>query len=138
MERAGRTRLRHDGREIQDVRAPAKLYDDDRSPCVDALVTVTAGRPLADKELPETIRLRDGSLGANDLVDFRTERVGTMHVSRPRAAHVCGPDGTPTADPDDVPSPSRSAEPDPYAPSALPTEDLEDLEDLPVPSLSIG
>ncbi|WP_371582700.1 hypothetical protein [Streptomyces sp. NBC_01314] len=44
----------------------------------------------------------------------------------------------PTADPDDVPSPTAEPEPDPYAPSALPTEDLEDLEDLPVPSLSIG
>ncbi|KFF99468.1 hypothetical protein IQ62_18815 [Streptomyces scabiei] len=49
------------------------------------------------------------------------------------AAHVCGPDGTPTADPDDLPSPT--AEPDPYALSALPTEDLEDL---PVPGLGIG
>lgn len=51
-----------------------------------------------------------------------------MHVSRREAAHVCGGDGTPTADRADIPSPT--AEPDPYVPSALPTEDLEDLEDL--------
>ena len=135
MERAGQTRIRHDGREIQDIKAPAKLYDD-RSPCVGALVTVTAGEPLAEKELPRTIQLRDGSLGENDLVDFRTERVATLHVSRPEAAHVCGPDGTPTADPDDVPSPTSEPEPDPYAlsaPFALP-EDLRTWRICPCPA----
>lgn len=138
MERAQQTRLRHDGRKLQEVAAPKKLYADDRSVCVGALATVTVGKPLTEKELPETIQLRDGSLGEIDDVDFRTERVATNQLTRPEAAHVCGPDGTPTADPDDVPSPTAEPEPDPYAPTPLPTDFVEDLEDLFVPSPSFG
>ncbi|MFM9700424.1 hypothetical protein [Streptomyces europaeiscabiei] len=99
--------------------------------------TKAESTPTASKAAPVPSRTPlcpTGSAGCeNDLVDFRTERVATMHVSRPEAAHVCGPDGTPTADRDDLPSPT--AEPDPYAPSTLPTEDLEDL---PAPGLRIG
>ncbi|BBC30080.1 hypothetical protein SGFS_013740 [Streptomyces graminofaciens] len=136
MERAKRTRLRTDGSGEQQVTAPKKLYADDRSVCVGALVTVTAGKPLSEKELPESIKLSDAAYGNNDTVEFRTERVAVYELTRPKAAHVCNPEGKPTADPDKVPAPTAEPEPtsDPYGYDPLPLPTLDPA----TPTMSFG
>ncbi|GAA3770981.1 hypothetical protein GCM10023083_05120 [Streptomyces phyllanthi] len=121
-----RRELRVDAATDKAVALPPGLYAEDRSPCVGALVTITIGKRLKDKELPKEIGVTGSVYGDTEEVDFRTKRVADYELSPPKAPRVCSPEGEPTADPNVTP-----------VPGALPTDiapslDLEDL--MPDPS----
>ncbi|WP_307782038.1 hypothetical protein [Streptomyces sp. MBT65] len=106
IRRVKRVELHVDARVDRKVAPPASLYATDRSPCVGALVSITVGKPLASKELPEEVDVGGGedAWGRAD-VNFRSKRVADYDLSEPSAPQVCSPDGKPTADPADVPAP---------------------------------
>lgn len=126
MDSVKRTELRVDGRKEHLVKPPEKLYADDRSVCVGALVAVYVGRPLKSKELPEQISTESGGLNiAGGNVKFRTDRVAEYQLSPPAAPHVCSPEGKPTADPYDVPD--TTGVPDPLYPTPTFSFDVNDV-----------
>ncbi|MFC8430197.1 hypothetical protein [Streptomyces sp. NPDC057253] len=122
IRRVKHVELRVDARADRSIASPASLYAEDRSPCVGALVSITVGKPLASKELPEEVDVSGGedSWGRTE-VDFRSKRVADYELSEPSAPQVCSPDGKPTADPADVPVPG-SEPTDPFSTDLYPTD----------------
>lgn len=110
ISRVKRVELHVDGRAERKVALPASLYATDRSPCEGALVSVTVGKPLTSKELPEEVKVGgEKDLWGRATVDFRSKRVADHELSEPSAPQVCSPEGKPTADPADVPTPGSQS-----------------------------
>ncbi|WP_232838213.1 hypothetical protein [Streptomyces geranii] len=122
IRRVKRVELQLDARVERRIALPTALYATDRSPCEGALLSITVGKPLATKELPEEVAVGGGEedVWGRAVVDFRSKRVVDHELSEPSAPHVCSPDGKPTADPADVPAPG--SEPTyPYPTDLFPT-----------------
>ncbi|WP_327694683.1 hypothetical protein [Streptomyces sp. NBC_00459] len=122
IQRVKRVELHVDAGVERKIALPKSLYATDRSPCVGALISVTVGKPLTSRELPEEVEV-GGQKDAWDraIVDFRSQRVADHELSEPSAPQVCSPDGKPTADPADVPAPG--SQPTDLLPTSLyPTE----------------
>ncbi|NNN34187.1 hypothetical protein HLK59_28255 [Streptomyces sp. S3(2020)] len=131
IRRVKRVELQADASSERTIAVPASLYAADRSPCVGALLSVTVGKPLKSKELPEEVEVGgDKDLWGRATVDFRSKRVADYELSEPSAPQVCSPDGKPTADPADVPAPG-SQPIDPYPTDLFPTPDVSlDYDDI--------
>ncbi|KUN72592.1 hypothetical protein AQJ46_12245 [Streptomyces canus] len=125
IRRVKRVELHADASVEQTVALPTSLYATDRSPCEGALVSITVGKPLTSKELPEEVEIEVGvgeDRWSRGTVDFRSKRVADFELSQPSAPQVCSPDGKPTADPADVPTPG--SQPTDFYPTDLyPTPD---------------
>lgn len=122
IRRVKRVELRTDASSERKIALPKSLYASDRSPCEGALLSITVGKPLTSKELPEEIEVGgDESRWDSAPVDFRSKRVADYELSQPSAPRVCSPDGKPTADPADVPTPG-SQPTDLYPTELYPTD----------------
>ncbi|WP_405816400.1 hypothetical protein OG241_17605 [Streptomyces sp. NBC_01390] len=122
IRRAKRVELHTDARVEQKIALPASLYATDRSPCVGALVSVTVGKPLTSRELPEEVKVGgEKDAWGSTSVEFRSRRVADYELSEPSAPQVCSQDGKPTADPADVPPPG-SQPTDLYPTDLYPTD----------------
>lgn len=136
IRRVKRVELRTAAGEDRKIALPAALYATDRSPCEGALLSITVGKPLKSKELPEEVPVGGGvDSWGRATVDFRSERVADYELSEPSAPQVCSPDGEPTADPADVPVPGSGATDlypaDPYSTDLFPTPDVSlDFDDI--------
>jgi hypothetical protein len=125
IRRVKRVELHADASVERKIALPASLYAMDRSPCEGALLSITLGKPLTSRELPEEVEVEvggDKSRWDSATVDFRSQRVADYELSEPSAPQVCGPDGKPTADPADVPTPG-SQPTDLYPTDLYPTPD---------------
>ncbi|MEU9916184.1 hypothetical protein [Streptomyces sp. NPDC051001] len=131
ISRVKRVELRTDASSERKISLPKSLYASDRSPCEGALLSITVGKPLTRKELPEEIEVGgDESRWDSAPVDFRSKRVADYELSQPSAPRVCSPDGKPTADPADVPPPG-SQPTDLYPTELYPTPDTSfDIDDV--------
>ncbi|MFF1298373.1 MULTISPECIES: hypothetical protein [unclassified Streptomyces] len=131
IRRVKRVELRTDASSERKIALPKSLYASDRSPCEGALLSITVGKPLTSKELPEEIEVGgDESRWDSAPVDFRSKRVADYELSQPSAPRVCSPDGKPTADPADVPTPG-SQPTDLYPTELYPTPETSfDIDDV--------
>ncbi|MFD3842853.1 hypothetical protein ACFWWC_42535 [Streptomyces sp. NPDC058642] len=137
IRRVKRVELRADASSERKIALPKSLYAADRSVCEGALLSITVGKPLTSKELPEEIEVGgDESLWAGATVDFRSKRVADYELSQPSAPRVCSPDGKPTADPADVPTPGSQPTdlyPTDLYPTPDPSFDIDDVLRSPTP-----
>ncbi|WP_371659775.1 hypothetical protein [Streptomyces sp. NBC_00280] len=123
IRRVKRVELHTDAGVERKIALPESLYATDRSPCVGALISITVGKPLTSKELPEEVEASgEESSWDSTTVDFRSQRVADYELSKPSAPQVCSPDGKPTADPADVPAPG--SQPTGLLPTSLYPTDL--------------
>ncbi|NEC88781.1 hypothetical protein G3I71_23890 [Streptomyces sp. SID12501] len=131
IRRGKRVELHTDAGVERTIALPTSLYATDRSPCVGALISITVGKPLTSKELPEEVEVGgEKDLWGRATVDFRSQRVADYELSEPSAPQVCSPDGKPTADPADVPIPG-SQPTDLYPTDLYPTPDYSlDIDDV--------
>ncbi|MFL5999964.1 MAG: hypothetical protein ACJ736_37730 [Streptomyces sp.] len=135
IRRVKRVELRADASAEQKIALPASLYATDRSPCQGALLSITVGKPLTSKELPEEVEVSgEEDVWKGATVDFRSQRVADYELSKPSAPQVCSPDGKPTADPVDVPPPGSQST-DLYPTDLYPT-DLYPTDLYPTPDRS--